>query len=375
MKHYTGPITLLSVIICLSIVTGCKAQVIPTVSAETGRPDNIILFIGDGMGVAHVYAGLTANHGVLNMTGFTSIGFSKTNSVSNYVTDSGAGATAMATGNKTYNGAIGVTKDSFECKSILEYAEKKGLSTGLVSTSAITHATPASFIAHNKSRDDYEGIALDFLKTDIDVFIGGGRDHFTVRKDNKNLLDELRKNDYQVIFSLDSIRRVNHGKLAGLTAPQHCPSIIDGRGDMLPVATVTALNILSQNNKGFFLMVEGSQIDWGAHSNNIDFVTKEVIDFDEAIGKALAFAKENGRTLIIVTADHETGGLAIVDGDFKEGTVVAQFATTNHTGIMVPVFAFGPGAQLFQGVQDNTDIFYNIMRLFDIKPEPVKKTH
>jgi len=330
------------------------------------QPTNIILLIGDGMGLTQIYSGLTMNHGQLNLTQFKSIGFSKTYSASNYTTDSGAGGTAMATGNKTYNGAIGVDKDTIPCKSILEYAEINGLSTGLVSTSTITHATPASFIAHNKSRDDYEGIAADFLKTDIDVFIGGGRNNFSTRKDHRDLLNELRARNYQVIFSMDSIKNVHHGKLAGLTAPNHNPSVIEGRGDMLPVATTTALNILSNNRKGFFLMVEGSEIDWGAHVNNGNYVALEVIDFDKAIGNALKFAKKDGNTLVIVTADHETGGMAIVDGNYEAGTLTAQFITTNHTGIMVPVFAYGPGAELFQGIQENTEIFDKMMSLLDL---------
>ena len=330
------------------------------------QPTNIILLIGDGMGLTQIYSGLTMNHGQLNLTQFKSIGFSKTYSASNYTTDSGAGGTAMATGNKTYNGAIGVDKDTIPCKSILEYAEINGLSTGLVSTSTITHATPASFIAHNKSRDDYEGIAADFLKTDIDVFIGGGRNNFSTRKDHRDLLNELRARNYQVIFSMDSIKNVHHGKLAGLTAPNHNPSVIEGRGDMLPVATTTALNILSNNRKGFFLMVEGSEIDWGAHVNNGNYVALEVIDFDKAIGNALKFAKKDGNTLVIVTADHETGGMAIVDGNYEAGTLTAQFITTNHTGIMVPVFAYGPGAELFQGIQENTEIFNKMMFLLDL---------
>ncbi len=187
----------------------------------------------------------------------------KTYSASDYITDSGAGATAISTGQKTYNGAIGVDKDTVYAKTILEYADEKGLSTGLVSTSAITHATPASFIAHQVSRDNYEAIAADFLKTDIDVFIGGGIKHFAARQDKRDLLKELRQKGYQVVFSMDSIKNIKRGKLAGLTAKEHNPSMLDGRGDMLPASTQTALNILSENKKGFFLMVEGSQIDWG----------------------------------------------------------------------------------------------------------------
>lgn len=336
---------------------------------NSGKPVNIILMIGDGMGITQVYSGFTVNHGHLNLFQCNHIGFSKTYSSSDYITDSAAGATAFSTGSKTYNGAIGLNKDSLPVRTILEYAEEKGLSTGLVSTSAITHATPASFIAHQVSRDNYEGIAADFLKTDIDVFIGGGSDHFCIRKDKRNLFTDLRKKGYQVIFSMDSIRNTTSGKLAGFTARQHDPSMLDGRGDVLPAATQTAMNILSNNRKGFFLMVEGSQIDWGAHANNADFVAAEVIDFDQAIGKALDFAKKDGHTLVIITADHETGGMSLLGGDLQNGTQIAKFASTDHSGVMVPVFAFGPGAELFQGVQENTDLFFKMMSLYEMKPD------
>jgi alkaline phosphatase len=328
------------------------------------KPTNIILMIGDGMGVTQVYSGFTANKGQLNLFRCKSIGFSKTYSASDYITDSGAGATAISTGHKTYNGAIGVDKDTFIVKTILEYAEERGLATGLVSTSTITHATPASFIAHQASRENYEAIAADFLKTDIDVFIGGGINNFYLRQDKKDLLQELRQKGYQVLFSMDSIKNVTSGKLAGLTAKEHNPSISAGRGNMLPTSTQTAINILTKNKKGFFLMVEGSQIDWGGHGNNADYVEKEMIDFDQAIGKALDFAEKDGHTLVIITADHETGGMSLVEGNLQQGTVVAKFNTTDHTGVMVPVFAYGPGAQLFQGVQENTDIFEKMMKLF-----------
>ena len=324
--------------------------------------------IGDGMGLAQIHSGLTVNHGQLNLTRFKRIGFSKTQSGSNYITDSGAGATALSCGKKTYNGAIGVTMDSTPCETILEYAENKGLSTGLVSTSAITHATPASFIAHDSARNDYEGIATFFLKTDIDVFIGGGRDNFTHRKDNRNLVDELRAKKYHVLFSMDSIKQVRSGKLAGLTAPVHNPAKIEGRGDMLPDATGIALNILGQNKKGFFVMIEGSEIDFGGHANNTDYVVGEMIDFDKAIGVAMDYAIQNKNTLVIVTADHETGGMAITDGSYVNGTVTAKFSTISHTGVMVPVFAYGPGSELFQGIQENTDIFFKMMQLLGLKP-------
>jgi alkaline phosphatase len=244
----------------------------------------------------------------------------------------------------------------------LEEAEDKGLATGLVSTSAITHATPASFIAHQEKRNMYEEIAADFLKTDIDVFIGGGYKHFTERKDGRNLVEELKQKGYRVEQDINSIKKVKEGKLAGLTAPGH-NGRMEERGDMLPVATNTAINILSNNKKGFFLMVEGSQIDWGAHAGSTIYIVEDMFDFDRTIGVVLEFASKNKETLVIVTSDHETGGMAIVDGNYETGMVKGEFPTGSHTGVMVPVFAYGPGAEKFTGFMDNTDIPKRIRKL------------
>lgn len=329
------------------------------------KPRNVILMIGDGMGVAQVYAGITANGGHLFLDNFKHLGFSKTSSADNYITDSAAAGTALSTGQKTYNGAIGVNMDTVAIKTILEMAEDKQLATGLISTSAITHATPASFIAHQASRGSYEDIAADFLTTDIDVFIGGGYKHFTQRADKRDLTRELQQKGYQVMRTMDGIAKVKSGKLAGLTAEEHNGAFPVRTMD-LPLSTETALNILDQNKKGFFIMIEGSQIDWGGHANNTIYVVNEMLDFDRAIGKALEFAAGDGETLIIVTADHETGGMAIVGGDRKTGMVKAAFPTGDHSGIMVPVFAYGPGAENFTGIMENTDIPKKIMKLMGL---------
>lgn len=329
---------------------------------KSDKPKNIILMIGDGMGVSEVFAGITANHGKLFLDNFKHVGFSKTQSASDYITDSAAGGTALSTGQKTYNGAIAMNTDTVAISTILEEAENKGLATGLVSTSAITHATPASFIAHQKSRNNYEEIAADFLKTDIDVFIGGGLDHFTKRKDGRNLVEELKAKNYQVETDINEIAIVKKGKLAGLTAPMHTARVAE-RGNMLPVATSTALNILDNNKEGFFLMVEGSQIDWGGHANSTNYIVEDLLDFDQAIGKALDFASKDRETLIIVTADHETGGLSILDGDMKTGMVKGEYTTKDHSAVMVPVFAYGPGAEEFTGIMENTDIYKKMNEL------------
>lgn len=326
------------------------------------KPKNIILLIGDGMGVSQVFAGLTANKGHLFLENCKHIGFSKTQSSDNYITDSAAGGTALSSGIKTYNGAIGVDAAGNRVQTILEEASAKGLATGLVSTSAITHATPASFIAHQASRSSYEDIAADFLKTDIDVFIGGGIDHFSKRKDGRNLLDELEQKGYKVETDLNKIKKVKKGKLAGLTADVH-NGRMDERGDMLPVATNTAINILDKNKEGFFLMIEGSQIDWGGHASSTVYIVEDMLDFDQVIGQALEFAAKDKETLVIVTADHETGGMALTGGSIEKGVVEAAYPTGGHTAVMVPVFSYGPGADEFIGIMENTDIHAKMKKL------------
>jgi alkaline phosphatase len=329
-------------------------------------PKNVILLIGDGMGVSHLFAALTANKGELYVRNFRNIGFSTTHSANKYVTDSGAAGTALAAGTKTYNGAIGVDADTVAIENIREKAEKKGLSTGVVSTSAVTHATPAAFVAHVSGRSSYEDIAADYLKTNIDVFIGGGYKHFASRKDSVDLIPELAKRGYQVITETEGLNEVGSNKIAALLAPEHMPKILEGRGDMLKTATKTAISALNKNKKGFFLMIEGSQIDWGGHQNNTGYVVTETLDFDQAVGVALAFATKNKETLVIVTADHETGGFAVEGGNYTSGKVIGDFTSTDHTASMVPVMAFGPGAEKFRGFYDNVDIPAKIIQLLKL---------
>jgi alkaline phosphatase len=233
--------------------TGGESYAVKTFTQKfkSKKPKNVIFLIGDGMGTSQVFAGLTANRGHLFLENFKHVGFSKTQSADDYITDSAAGGTALSAGIKTYNGAIGVDVNRKPVKTILEEAEAKSLSTGLVSTSSITHATPASFIAHQPSRNMYEEIAADFLKTDIDVFIGGGYKNFTQRKDGRNLVNELKEKGYTVEQDINKIKNVKSGKLVGFTAEEHNGRVAERR-DMLPIATQTAIDILSQNKKVSF---------------------------------------------------------------------------------------------------------------------------
>lgn len=323
---------------------------------------NVILLIGDGMGLPQVYAAMAAKPDALNLARFTNTAIVKTASADDDITDSAAGGTAIATGTKTYNGAIGVDVNNKPLKSILKIFEEQGLSTGLVATCDITHATPASFIANVESRGQADAIAAQFLKTDVDVFIGGGFNNFGKRKDSVNYIDSLKARNYTVALSVDDIKKHSHGKLAGLIYPKHAPKMSEGRGDMLSIATTKALDILSENDKGFFLMIEGSQIDWGGHDNNIDYLLSELFDFDQAIGKALDFADNNPGTLIIVTADHETGGLTLIEDKVNKNKMTYHFSTNDHSALPVPLFAYGSGAELFSGFIDNTDISRLILK-------------
>ncbi|KPK84453.1 MAG: alkaline phosphatase [Bacteroides sp. SM23_62_1] len=352
----------ISAILLILITFSCKQ--IPVTPAEL----NIILLIGDGMGIAQIYAAMTANNGNLNLEKCTHTGLQKTYSANRYITDSGAAATAMATGIKTKNGMIGTDIYSQPVRTILEYAEINGLSTGLVATSTITHATPASFLAHQPDRGEYEKIAADFLDSGIDIFIGGGKNHFTRREDRVNLLDSLVIRGYHITNNVSEIN-IQEEKIACFTADLDNSPADSGRGDMLPEATKNAIHFLHHKGTGFFLMVEGSQIDWAAHDNDTKRVISEMIDFDKAIGVALDFAEKNKNTLVIITADHETGGMGITGGDVVSSTVEAYFVTDGHTATMVPVFACGPGSEKFSGIYENTAIFHKMMESYGFRIE------
>ncbi len=326
------------------------------IPGEAGsRPRNVVLMIGDGMGLGQVTAGAVAA-GSSSLERCPVVGLAKTGAANALVTDSAAAATAMASGVKTTNGVIGMDAQQRPVTTLLELAERKSLRTGLVVTCTITHATPAAFVAHQPSREMDEAIAADLVASGVDVFIGGGRRFFRARRDGRNLLGELTRRGYAVFEDLAHLSEARSVPLAGLVAEGHLPRMSEGRGNYLERATETALRLLG-GGKGFFLMVEGSQIDWGSHENDTAYLVAETVDFDRAVGRVLDFARRDGQTLVVITADHETGGLAIPGGDLAAGKVEGAFTTKEHTGSWVPVFAYGPGAEAFAGVYENTAIF------------------
>jgi alkaline phosphatase len=329
-------------------------------------PKNIILMIGDGMGLTQITAGMYLNGNKLNLEEFKFIGLHKPYSSNNLVTDSAAGATAFACGVKTYNGAIGVDSQGKPVTTIMEEAEEAGMATGIVVTCSITHATPACFYAHEKDRSMTEEIAADLLKVDLDFFVGGGTKYFARRKDEQNLLPALIEKGYVITsaFQQDfNDLTIDFSKNFGYFTADSEPLPFSQGRDYLPQASRTAVTYLSsQPEKGFFLMIEGAQIDWGGHANDSDYIISEMIDFDNAIGEMLNFAKEDGETLIIVTADHETGGYAINPGS-RIDSIVPDFTTDKHTAALIPVFAYGPGAELFSGIYENAAIYHKMKRV------------
>jgi len=350
-----------------------------TLSGDTNRPKNIILMVGDGMGLTQITAGMYSNGNQLNLEAFPVVGLHKSYAADNLITDSAAGATAFSCGVKTYNGAIGVNTDTIPQKTILEEAEENGLATGLLATSNIAHATPASFIAHVSSRRSYEEIATFFLKTEVDFFMGGGKKYFDQREnDDRDLYKELKEKGYQISdyfnAELEDLVLNKNKNFAYFTANEEPLSREQGR-DYLPYASRVAANFLKKksDDKGFFLMIEGSQIDWAGHANRGNLLVSETLDFDKAIGEILKFAKEDGETLIIITADHETGGLAI-NPKSKMRKLKLEFTTNDHTSTLVPVYAYGPKAELFSGIYDNTEIYQKMMKAFNFGSKKVSNT-
>ncbi|MCS7035385.1 MAG: alkaline phosphatase [Saprospiraceae bacterium] len=338
-------------------------------STPTPSPRNIILLIGDGMGIAQITAGIYARADKLHIERFPITGLMKTHSAKHLITDSAAGATAFACGCKTYNGAIGVDAQKKPCRTILEDAAAVGMATGLVATSSITHATPAAFIAHVSKRSEMEEIAPFFLQNRIDLFIGGGLSYFNQRADGRDLCRELQAKGFDLYtfqqHSLNQCQPNPARPFAWFAADKEPEGVHKGR-DYLPLAARIAPAFLAQRSeRGFFLMIEGSQIDWACHKNNGEHTVQEMLDFDDAIGEALRFAEQDGNTLVIVTADHETGGMALLRGNDKKELKI-KFATLYHTASLVPVFAYGPGAEAFSGVYDNTDLHTKMKALLKL---------
>jgi alkaline phosphatase len=337
----------------------------PAFKTTAKAPKNIILMIGDGMGLTQLYSGYTANQGHLNIFNIRDIGFSVTVASDSYITDSAAGATAMATGKKTNNRFISVDSVGKVLPAITEQLRVKKYKTAIISNGDITDATPAAFYAHQPERDLSEAIANDFLASKSDILIGGGLQSFIKRKDGKNILSILKQDGYTVSEKFSALDTIKNNRFV-LLDDSSVVSKIHGRKDFLSRSLNKALGTLSATGSPFFVMAEGAQIDWGGHENNIEYVVREVLDFDQAIGEAMKFVDRNPETLLIITADHETGGLSLLGGDLSRGYVRGSFSTTDHTAVMVPVFSYGAGSEMFRGVYQNTMLNIKIKTLLGV---------
>jgi len=342
-------------------------------------PKNIIFLIGDGMGPAQVTAA-KYTQGTLQMERFPVGGFATTYSENKMVTDSAAAGTALATGHKTSNGTLAQSPSGTPFKTALEVAEEKGKSTGLVVTCAITHATPASFCSHVKKRGMQPQIAEQIAAQEIEVLFGGGLGYFipqaeegSLRKDEKNVLATLKSKMPVITTQAEFDALGTPNRVAGFFAKNALPKVSEGRIE-LAAMTKKALEILAQNEKGFFLMVEGSQIDWAGHANDADYIISETLDFDKTVGVVLDFAAQHPDTLVVVTADHETGGFVLLNGSIPKHEISeTSFGTKHHSATMVPIFAAGAGSKAFGGIHDNTEIGRQIIQYLSETSDSEKK--
>jgi alkaline phosphatase len=361
----------------LSLLLGaCAPQFAPQGPAAVAggdTPRNIILYIGDGVGTAYWTAALF-DQDSLAVQRMRVMGLTDTRSADAHVTDSAAGATVYATGVRTYNGAIGVgvrcremfaadsaavMRDPAACdplEGVFDVAHRRGIATGLVATSSLTHATPASFGAKVPYRRMQAEIATQLAAEPIDVLLGGGLGWFDgrLRADRRNLLTSLCS-DAVCLSTREELAayRPDDRRLVGLFAGDGMPVAAE-RHPTLPEMTRAALERLARAGDGFLLMVEGSQPDWRGHDNRpLDEVVDEMVEFDRAIGLGLDFARATPGTLVLVVSDHETGGLALVG---RQGGVTARYSTGGHTGEMTPHFAYGAGAERFAGMLRNDEI-------------------
>lgn len=343
---------------------------------KTGlKPKNIILLISDGAGLSQLWAAAMANRGNLNVLNMPYTGYLKTQPTDNYHTDSAAGGSAIATGHKTKNRYIGVDSLGNKVANLPDRLNSNGMRTGIVSNDDITGATPSAFFTHVNERDLSDSIANDIQTSKLNLFIGGSNQSFT--KQDSSLIKNLRSKGFEIGTSLETVQNSSAKQLLVFQEDQvdHKWNKLDKEQSEIKTsyrfiehALEPSIDFLKKgNNKGFFLMIEGAKIDGGGHSNSTGFSITEYLSFDRLVGQALEFAEKDQETLVIVTSDHETGGMIILDADPKTGRVLANFATNDHTGIPVPLMAFGPAAERFQGFLDNTDIAKIIYELKGLK--------
>ena len=319
------------------------------------------MMIGDGMGISQISSSMYSSNNYTPLERSEFVGLIKTHSLDDLVTDSAASGTALSSGVKTYNGVLGLDQNYNPVKTILEICRDEGYMTAIIVTSTIVHATPAAYYSKSKSRYEYQKIADELLKSNVNFFVGGGEKYFNNRDDKRNLMEEMR--NYSFVNSLEDYRNINSKNIGFFTAYDDPIQKNFGREPSLDDIIEATIQKLKNFDNPFFILVEGSQIDWAEHDNDPEYLLSEMLEFDEAIDISYKYAEESKNTLVVVTADHETGGAAIVSGNLEESVVKINYSSEDHTSEMVPVFSIGPYSENFKGVYDNTEIFN---KLFEI---------
>ena len=373
-----------------SVVVSCERQ--PMVK-------NVIYLIGDGMGMGAVSTLVLSDDAPTGFELAPVIGLSETASANNHVSDSPAGGTALATGVRTINGHTGVDPEGNQLTSILYKAQAMGKKTGIVVNTTLTESTPAAFYGGVTSRKMTYELAKQLTESNVDLAVGAGLNHFINRPDSLDLTEVFIEKGYDVYLNWSSVLNTQSDKFIGILplADVHRreeKTIEAGAADgqevclaarlaaqleevdttqlseptlYLEKATAKALDVLSLNNKnGFFLMVESAIIDGYGHNNDTEGLVEEMREFDRTLKMLISYIQQNPETLLVVTGDHETGGVAVSYREFQPGenaSVLLRYTTKGHSGTFVPVFAYGAGAETFAGVMKNIDIPNKIMQI------------
>ncbi|MFB5664307.1 alkaline phosphatase [Alteribacillus sp. HJP-4] len=386
--------------------------------------ENVIFMIPDGFSASYATNYRIYKDGEEPIWDDMLTGMIKTDSADNHVTDSAAAGTAMSSGEKTDNGMIGMSPEGESLESILQKSGKEGKATGLVATSTITHATPAVFGASVDNRDDEVSIAPQLIDN-VDVLLGGGRNNFLPESEDgnqpeENLIEQAEQDDYSYIETKEELEEAESDKLLGLFAEEEMAPHMERPDEEPSLADMTdgAIDSLSQDEDGFFLMVEGSQIDWAGHAHDAAWAMSDTEAFEKSVEKAIEFAEEDGETLVVIAGDHDTGGMStggydeykanpeilrdvsatgdkmaaeLNDKRSNAAEVLEQYAdispsdkeisrieeaedpaleinsivsehayvgwsTSQHSGTDVQLYAYGPSSDLFNGLLDNTDL-------------------
>ena len=327
---------------------------------------NIILMIADGMGLEQLSAAWVLNGKHLNITdNCVSTGLQWTYALNRLVTDSAAAGTALSTGEKTDVGKIAVSAEGKDLETLTEYSHKKGMKTGISVVCRVCDATPAVFATHAQNRDSLYEITGKLVDSHIDFISGGGLKWWENRPDGRNLTEEVKSRGFSFVKDIDSLETVDKTPVICLSSYMELPPALD-RGDTHQRAVKKALELLTNKN-GFFLMIEGSCIDDYSHANKLGFMAEEIFDFDRTVGTVLQWAEADGETLVIITGDHATGGMTLLDGNIENKSVSVNFSSTGHNGVVLPVFAWGPHSEDFTGIYENNELSLRIKKIISRK--------